>query len=152
MNNFLEEPRSRYAEYFWLTIACLIGFLVALAILYAVKSNKVSSAPLLPMLRPSHSGIGYVLMLQNASDRPLRQIDLYVTDPSDGSRMAYTVPLIGPGEIVEVGWLEAAWIFERDQVVAIEVKGFERIEGGVDATLKVQEEWYDSKFKMKSRQ
>ena len=138
--------RNWLLEYLFIAFIGLCGGAVAIAIIYAMKPNELPRPPLVPLVRSSHTGIGYVLMLVNESDRPLGRIDLFVTDPSEGTRTSYSVPGIRPRETVEVGWLESGWVFGQGQALAVEVAGYQRLEGKIDELIKAQDEWYDSKF------
>ena len=144
------EVHSKFREYLFFALVTLCAAAVTFAILHFTKTNKLPRPPLVPLVRSSHTGIGYVLMLVNESDRPLGRIDLFVTDPSEGTRTSHTVPGIRPRETVEVGWLESGWVFGQDQTLALEVEGYERLEGTIGEIIKAQEEWYDSKFQIQS--
>src|SRR5689334_5813978 len=80
--------------------------LIALAIVLVVKLTQPSRPPLVLLLRPSHAGVGHVLLVYNNSDEPIWRVNVYGANPAQGSRMSYQIPMIAPRETVEVGWLE----------------------------------------------
>jgi hypothetical protein len=144
------EKRPTIGDYVFVAVAAVVA--VALLFAYLHFTREDPRPPIAPLVRPSHTGIGYVLMIHNASDDPLGQIALFVTDPADGSRMSYTIPVIAANKMVEVGWLEAGWAFQPRHTLAIEVEGYERLEGTIEEILQVQGKWLDSKFEIKSGQ
>ncbi len=105
------------------------------------KSMQTKVPPFLPLLRSSLTGIGYVLILYNYSDEPLRNVTVMATDPTTATGKSYVVPLLGPKEKVEVGWLEMGWFFERGEKIAFAVDGYDLVEETTNDILKFQEEF-----------
>ncbi|MBA4107548.1 MAG: hypothetical protein C0485_17565 [Pirellula sp.] len=115
--------------------------IVALAIGAVSKQTQPPRPPLVLLLRPSHAGIGHVLIVYNNSDQPIWRVNVYGSNPGQGSRMSYQIPMIAPREMVEVGWLEAGWAFARNETLAVEVEGYQLLEGTTNDIFNVQEEW-----------
>ena len=115
--------------------------LVALAIGAVLKQTQPPRPPLVLLLRPSHAGIGYVLIVYNDSDQPIWRVNVYGANPAQGSRMSYQIPMIAPHKMVEVGWLEAGCAFTRNETLAMEAEGYQRLEGTTNDIFTVQQEW-----------
>ncbi|MFT3880677.1 MAG: hypothetical protein QM703_13560 [Gemmatales bacterium] len=74
--------------------------------------------------RGSKIGASKVLQIRNNNNGPLENIVVQVRNPKKFVQDEYTIELLNPGEMAELGWTKWKWNMELGDVIRILVPGF----------------------------
>ena len=100
--------------------ALLVPILVAL-----LTSACQLTPPVSVSMRESMVGQGQVIRITNTSEEALQEVRVRVTDPDSGESREHFESQLGPGGLLEVGWLKLeGWPVPEGAEVAVTAKGF----------------------------
>ena len=103
----------------------LSRWILSLLVLAALLTTACELTPPVSVsMRESMVGQGQVIRVTNTSEKTLEEIRIRVTDPDSGESREHFAASLGPGALLEVGWLKLeGWQVPEDAEIAVTAKG-----------------------------